>query len=83
MKQVEQQLAKMKEAIEKGKDMRYRAEAKLEELENQRKRLLEDLEELGVKPEDLEGEIARLEREIEKGLQETMDLIPKELLRDE
>ncbi|WP_017727393.1 hypothetical protein [Halalkalibacterium ligniniphilum] len=83
MKHVEQDLAAIRKAIEKARDMRYRAEAKLEELENQHKRLLEDLEELGVKPEELEGEIARLEQEIDQGLKETWNLIPKELMKDE
>lgn len=81
LKQIEQDLTKIKEAIEKAKDMRYRAEAKLEELENQKKRLLDELDKLGVAPEDLETEIARLEREIETGLTETWNLIPKELMK--
>ena len=42
---IEQDLTKMKRTIEQAKDMRYRAEAKLEELENQEKRLLAELDE--------------------------------------
>ncbi len=80
---VEQQLAQMKKAIDKARDMRYRAEAKLEELENQKNRLLAELEELGVKPEELDQEIERLEREIDTALSETWELIPKELIEDE
>jgi chromosome segregation ATPase len=80
---VEQQLAQIKKAIDKARDMRYRAEAKLEELENQKKRLLVELEELGVKPEELDQEIARLEREIDLSLKETWELIPKELIENE
>ncbi|HHY20795.1 MAG TPA: hypothetical protein GX525_02710 [Bacilli bacterium] len=76
----EQELTRLKEAIDKGKDMRYRAEAKLEELENQKQRLLAELAELGVKPEELDGEIARLEQEIDNGLRETWAKIPKELM---
>nr|WP_144451071.1 hypothetical protein [Halalkalibacter nanhaiisediminis] len=73
----------MKKAIDKARDMRYRAEAKLEELENQKNRLLTELEELGVKPEELDQEIERLEREIHTSLTETWELIPKELIEDE
>ncbi|MDE5412891.1 hypothetical protein [Alkalihalobacterium chitinilyticum] len=80
MKHVEHELTKIKEAIDKAKDMRYRAEAKLEELENQQKRLLDELEELGVKPENLEAEIKKLEEEIERGLAETKAIIPRELM---
>ncbi|WP_078391437.1 hypothetical protein [Shouchella patagoniensis] len=79
MKQVEQDLEKMKQAIDKAKDVRYRAEAKLEELENQKNRLLEELEELGVKPEELDEEITRLESEINRSMEEAWTLIPKEL----
>ncbi|WP_209122313.1 hypothetical protein [Alkalihalobacillus sp. BA299] len=80
MKHVEHELTKIKEAIDKAKDMRYRAEAKLEELENQQRRLLNELEELGVKPENLEEEIQKLEEAIVKGLAETKAMIPKELM---
>lgn len=77
----EHELTRLKEAIEKGKDMRYRAEAKLEELENQKQRLLAELAELGVKPEELEAEIARLEQEIDNGLKDTWAKIPQELMK--
>ncbi|WP_062050852.1 hypothetical protein [Bacillus sp. JCM 19034] len=80
---IEQQLTQMKQAIEKAKDMKYRAEAKLEELENQKSRLLEELEDLGVKPEELDSEIMRLEQTIEQTLKETWELIPKELIDHE
>lgn len=79
---IEQQLSQMKKAIDKARDMRYRAEAKLEELENQKDRLLAELKELGVKPEELDQEIERLEQEIQVSLTETWNLIPKELLED-
>ncbi|KHF38659.1 hypothetical protein [Halalkalibacter okhensis] len=80
---VEKQLGQIKQAIDKARDMRYRAEAKLEELENQKNRLLSELEELGVKPEELDLEIEKLEKEIEVSLKETWELIPKELIEDE
>ncbi|WP_413381472.1 hypothetical protein [Alkalihalobacillus sp. 1P02AB] len=79
---IEQDLAKMKKTIEQAKDMRYRAEAKLEELENQEKRLLAELNELGVKPEDLDQEIEALEKHIEQAVNEAWSLIPKELMKD-
>ncbi|WP_227935878.1 hypothetical protein [Alkalihalobacillus deserti] len=80
---VEQQLTQIKKAIDKARDMRYRAEAKLEELENQKSRLLAELKELGVKPEELDQEIQRLEKEIDLSLKETWELIPKELIENE
>ncbi|WP_100373133.1 hypothetical protein [Bacillus sp. FJAT-45037] len=83
MNHVEQDLTKMRKAIDKARDMRYRAEAKLEELENQRTRLLKELEELGVSPDQLDNEIIRLEKEIDQSLEKTWNLIPKELVGDE
>ncbi len=80
---VEEQLQQMKKAIDNARNVRYRAEAKLEELEKQKQRLLIELEELGVKPEDLDQEIERLDHEIQTSLQETWQLIPKELISDE
>ncbi|KMK77288.1 hypothetical protein [Alkalihalobacillus pseudalcaliphilus] len=80
---IEQDLTKMKRTIEQAKDMRYRAEAKLEELENQEKRLLAELDELGVKPENLDHEIESLEKEIEQALEEAWSLIPKELMKND
>ncbi|ADC51952.1 MULTISPECIES: hypothetical protein [Alkalihalophilus] len=83
MKHVEQDLTTMRKAIDKARDMRYRAEAKLEELENQRTRLLNELEDLGVSPDSLDDEINRLEREIEQSLNDTWALIPRELINNE
>ncbi|GAF63576.1 hypothetical protein [Alkalihalobacillus trypoxylicola] len=79
---VEHDLTKMRKTIDEAKDKRYRAEARLEELENQEKRLLEELEDLGVKPEELENEITRLERQIEEELEKAWNMIPKELIKN-
>ncbi len=81
LKHIEGDIIKIREVIDKAKTMRFRAEAKLEELENQKARLLEELEALGVKPDELEAEISKLENEIEQGLKETWNLIPKELTK--
>ncbi|MCM2674671.1 hypothetical protein [Alkalicoccobacillus plakortidis] len=83
MNQMEQDLNKMKKAIDQARDVRYRAEAKLEELENQKERILKELEELGVAPDGLETEIKRLETEIGQAMEETWSLIPKELIQNE
>ncbi|MBM0065085.1 hypothetical protein [Alkalicoccobacillus gibsonii] len=81
MSTIEQELTKMKQAIDQARDMRYRAEAKLEELQNQRDRILKELEELGVGPDELENEIKKLESEVEQAMSETWSLIPKELIK--
>jgi hypothetical protein len=41
-----------------------------------------ELDQLGVKPEQLTKEISRLEQEVKDGLQEVEQLLPEELLAD-
>ncbi|MDQ0416928.1 chromosome segregation ATPase [Croceifilum oryzae] len=79
MLQLEDKMKELKVRIEAAREQRTRAEGKLENLEKQEAELLNELEQLGVKPEELEEEIGRLEREIQRGIQEVNDLLPKEL----
>lgn len=46
---------------------------------SRRKKLLKELEELGVEPDRLEEEIKRLEEEIESRIREAWKLLPEEL----
>ncbi|SFX34128.1 hypothetical protein SAMN04487866_10548 [Thermoactinomyces sp. DSM 45891] len=80
MLQLEDKMKELKVRIEAAREQRTRAEGKLENLEKQEAELLNELEQLGVKPEELEEEIGRLEREIQRGIQEVNDLLPKELV---
>lgn len=77
----EQRIADLKEQIEKARQLKYRYEARLEELQKQRERLLDELRELQVRPEDLESEIGRLQTEVEALLREAAALLPADLLR--
>jgi chromosome segregation ATPase len=80
MLQLEDKMKELKARIETAREQRTRAEGKLENLEKQEAELLKELEMLGVRPEELEEEIKRLEMEIKKGIQEVNDLLPKELV---
>ncbi|SDY49341.1 hypothetical protein [Thermoactinomyces sp. DSM 45892] len=80
MLQLEDKMKELKVRIEAAREQRTRAEGKLENLEKQEAELLHELEQLGVKPEELEEEIGRLEREIQRGIKEVNDLLPKELV---
>ena len=82
MQQLEEKIKYMKTKIEEAKDLRRRAELKLENLEKQERDILMELEQLGVKPDQLTEEINRLEQEVREGLQEVEQLLPKELLVD-
>lgn len=77
----EKRIAELKEQIEKAKQLKYKYEARLDELQRQRERLLAELAELQVRPEDLEGEIRRLQSDVEALLREAAALLPADLLR--
>ncbi|HJV45317.1 MAG TPA: hypothetical protein VJ824_06285 [Bacillota bacterium] len=75
------QLNRLKTAIEKGKELRTRAQSRKEILEQQEKELLEEIGKLGVDPNRLEEEIERLQIEKDRLLKEIESLIPFELLK--
>ncbi len=79
--ETEKRMAELKEQIEQGRQLRYKYEARLEELKRQRERLLGELAELGVEPERLSEEIERLRAEVEALLSEAEALLPSELVR--
>lgn len=76
----EKQLTVLKDDLEKIKNLKYKAEARLEQLTQQEDEINKELNELGVKPEDLESEIKKLTSEIENLFIEANSLIPKDLL---
>jgi chromosome segregation ATPase len=77
----EKRIADLKEQIEKAKQLKYKYEARLDELTRQKERLLQELADLNVRPEDLDGEISRLRSEVESLLREAASLLPADLLR--
>lgn len=77
----QEQLNKLKTAIEKGKELRTRALSRKEILEQQEKELLEEIRKLGVDPDRLEDEIAKLQAEKERLLKEIESLIPYDLIK--
>jgi len=78
----DKELNKLKENLDKAKNLRIRAEARLEQLNKQKQDLLSELENLGVKPEDLDTEIERLNNEIESLLKKAKDMLPMDLIRN-
>lgn len=76
MKEYEAKISKIKEMLERAKSEKYRAEARLEQLQQQKKELIKEIEAMGVKPENIEDEIDSLKREIEILLAKAMDLLP-------
>lgn len=77
----EKRIAELKEQIEKARQLKYKYEARLDELQRQRERLLQELADLQVRPEELDDEIRRLQSDVEALLREAADLIPSDLIR--
>lgn len=68
-------LNNLKAQIEKGKAEKARAEANLETYTKQRDEIINELKALGVEPENLDAEIARLDKEIEEALARAEELL--------
>lgn len=73
----EENLKNLKEELDRLKNMKYKSEARLEQLNSQKKDILFEIEKLGIKPEDLEKEISNLKNEIDKLFNEANDLMPR------
>ena len=76
----EKELNVLKDNLEKAKSLKYKAEARLEQLNNQEQEIIKELKNLGVNPEDLEKEIKKLKLEIDKLFEEANTLLPKDIL---
>ena len=77
----EKKINQIKENLDKAKNMRIRAEARLEQLNKQKEEILGELKELGVPPESLDTEINNLKSEIEELIDKAQKLIPEELIK--
>lgn len=76
----ENELNGLKDNLEKAKNLKYRAEARLEQLNQQEDEIIKELESLGVEPKDLESEINKLTLDIDNLFREANELLPKDLL---
>jgi chromosome segregation ATPase len=77
----EKKINQIKESLDKAKNMRIRAEARLEELNKQKEEIMRELKDLGVSPESLDSEIGNLKSEIEDLLDKAQKIIPEELIK--
>ena len=80
MTDYEKELNVLKNNLEKAKSLKYKAEARLEQLDKQHKEIIKELEDLGVNPNDLDKEIEKLTNEIEILFKESNELLPKDIL---
>lgn len=77
---IEKEINTLKEQLENIRSIRYKAEARLEELTKQHKAIITEIQDLGVDPDKLEHEIEKLEIEIQTLLKQTKDMLPKDLM---
>lgn len=76
---LESDLARLKERLKEARSKKGWAEGQLAAAEQEKQRILVEMAELGVSPENLDGEVARLEKEIAELLDQARRLIPREL----
>ena len=74
------ELMELKKNIEKASKFKVEAQVRLEALDREREKLLEDLKQYGIDPAQLDDEIERLENEIKDGIDEIKRLLPMEKL---
>lgn len=78
----EKTINQIKENLDKAKNLRIRAEARMEQLNNQKQELMKELESLGVQPEDLDNEISRLKDEIEELIEKANEMLPMDMIKN-
>lgn len=78
----EKELTNLKENLDKAKNLRYKAEVRLEHLKQQEDEIIKELNELGIEPEELEDEIMKLTKIIESLFKEAKDMLPMDLLEE-
>lgn len=76
----EKELNSLKENLEKAKNLKYKAEARLEQLNQQEEEIIKELKGMGIEPHELESEISKLTQDINKLFEEANELLPKDLL---
>lgn len=69
MKDYKDQLETLKVKAEEQKIEKVKLEERLSNLKKEQKSLLDELDELNIKPEELDKKIETLKKEIEEGLQ--------------
>ncbi|MCF6459762.1 hypothetical protein [Clostridium sp. Cult3] len=76
----EKELNILKDNLERAKNLKYKAEARLEQLNNQQEEIIKELNSLGVNPENLEEEIQKLTSEINDLFNKANALLPRDIL---
>jgi len=76
----EKELGILKENLEKIKGLKYKTEAKIEQLQKRKEEIIEEIKNLKVEPDNLEVEIEKLQEEIANLLSQAKVCLPLDLL---
>lgn len=74
----EEQLNELKNDLEKYKNLKYKAEARLETLNIQRDNLISEIERENINPNNLGTEIDKLESDIQELFKKAQELLPRD-----
>lgn len=77
----EAQINDIKSSLDKARNLRIKAETRLEQLEKQKQDILADIKAMGINPDEIEKEIERLEKEIREMIIKAKEMIPDEVLK--
>lgn len=74
----EKRISEINQEIENAKMRKFKAEARMEQLIQQRQQLEEQLAKLNLTPDELPGEIERLRHEMDQLIQKVESMLPRE-----
>lgn len=77
MQDIQTRLNALKAKAEQGRTEKARAEATIEGLKKQEDQIITEIRALGLEPDGLDTEIARLDAEIQAGLEQAEALLPR------
>lgn len=72
----EKTISQLKDNLEKAKSMRFRAEAKLEQLNKQKEEIVNEIKAMGLEPDNIDKEIEKIQKEIDALISESRELLP-------
>lgn len=77
---VQERLQRLQQGLEQARALKSRAEGRREQLEAERQQILQELQQEGVTPEELDATIERLRQELADKLAEAEQLVPWDLV---
>ena len=69
-------ISQLKENLEKSKSMKFRAEAKLEQLNKQKEEIISEIRSMGLEPDKIDQEISKLQEQIDVLIEESKEMLP-------